>query len=90
MRSPRILVNHNELGPHGEIDAFIRKWIVRDHLENTGAVFRPEFWNVSYRMMENEEDYWVQTYDDFLATPLNGILGKGVRREPIMLNRIET
>uniref|UniRef100_A0A915LHA0 Uncharacterized protein n=2 Tax=Meloidogyne incognita group TaxID=654580 RepID=A0A915LHA0_MELJA len=53
MRSPRILVNHNELGPHAEIDAFIRQWIVRDHLENTGAVFRPEFWNVSYRVNED-------------------------------------
>jgi len=30
--------------------------------------------------MEVEEQHWIQTYDDFLVSPLNGILGKGVKR----------
>lgn len=33
----------------GHIDRIIRDWIQNNRLENLGALFKPEFWNVSER-----------------------------------------
>ena len=49
IESPPIPIENNEFGPFGEIDIFIRQWITVNNFANTGAIIRPEFWNVCDR-----------------------------------------